>query len=82
VLRYVIPKLSWTKRFQKGNDFELISRYGLDAKNFLFMVRIGKRFFCLGGGEQGLKLITEVAEEELDKREVQIQDEEAKEQNS
>lgn len=64
ILRYLLPKLSWAKKWQKGNQMELLARYGLDPNCAIYLVRIGKRYFALGGGEQGLHLITEVSAEE------------------
>lgn len=64
VLRYLLPKLSWAKKWQKGNQIELVARYGLDPGCAVYLVKIGKRFFALGGGEQGLQVITEVSSEE------------------
>lgn len=66
ILRYVIPRLAWTKKWQRGKDFELVSRFGLDPRHVLYLVRIGKRFFALGGGEKGVSLLTEVPKEEME----------------
>lgn len=65
ILRYLLPKLSWAKNRQKGNQMELMARCGLDTGRVIYLVRIGKRYFALGGGEQGLHLITEVSSEEV-----------------
>lgn len=64
-LRYVLPRFVGGGRLAKGNFFEVIAKQGIDFRRMLYVVRIGKRYFVLGGAEQGLNLITELKEEEL-----------------
>lgn len=59
VLRFVIPRLSWSKKWQKGDHFELISRFQLGPKHTLYLVRIDEKFMVLGGSEQGLNVVCE-----------------------
>ena len=65
VLRFILPRMMGNKRWNKEGHFELISRFGLDIRKSLYLVRVGKKFFLLGGAEQGLHLLSEVSEEDL-----------------
>ena len=49
-----------------AQHFELISWHRLDQKKTLYVVRIGKRHFALGGTDASLNLLTELDESELD----------------
>lgn len=65
ILKYWLPKMTWVKRMQKTKEFELLSKFIVDRGIALYLVRIGNRFFALGGNEKGLQTITEVSKEEL-----------------
>lgn len=67
-LRFLLPRFLSNKRFNKGGHFELIARYGLDMRKALYLVRVGKRFFVLGGAEQGLRLLSEIDPSDLGER--------------
>lgn len=64
-LRFFLPRMMGNKRWNKEGHFELISRYALDVRRALYLVRVGKKFFVLGGAEQGLHLLTEVSKDDL-----------------
>ncbi|MDO8527191.1 MAG: flagellar biosynthetic protein FliO [Deltaproteobacteria bacterium] len=66
VLRYVLPKMSWAKKWQKSGHFELIDRFGLDNKRTLYLVRVGKKYLVVGGGEQSLNLLAELPHAEVE----------------
>lgn len=65
VLRFVLPRTMGNKKWNKEGHFELIARYGLDMRRALYLVRVGKKFFVLGGAEQGLHLLSEVSKDDL-----------------
>ena len=65
ILRFVLPKLSWARKWQKTGNFELVDRFGLDYKRALYLVRVGKKHLVLGGTDQNLSLLTEISHEEL-----------------
>lgn len=64
-LKFFLPRFLGNRRFNKGEHFELIARYCLDIRRALYLVRIGKKFFVLGGSEHGMNLISEVSKDEL-----------------
>ena len=66
ILKIFLPRFLGNKRFNKGGHFELIARYGLDVRRALYLVRVGKKYFVLGGAEQGLNLLAEVSKDELE----------------
>ncbi len=49
-----------------GRHFELLSWFRLGHKNTLYIVRIGKRVFALGAGDQQVNVISEMQEDELE----------------
>ncbi len=65
VLRVVLPRMMGNKQWNKQGHFELIARYGLDMRKALYLVRVGKKFFILGGAEQGLHLLAEVSKDDI-----------------
>jgi len=67
ILKFLLPRFMGNQHSNKGGHFELISRYALDLRRALYLVRIGKRFFVLGGAEQGLHLLTEISKDEIEK---------------
>lgn len=66
ILRYLVPRLSWTRKMQKSGPFELISRFGLDAGLALYLIKVGRRYLLLGGGNQGVRFLTEVNRDEIE----------------
>lgn len=64
-LRFFLPRLIGNRRWNKQNHFEILSRFALDARRALYLMRIGKRYFVIGSAESGLNLISEIASEEL-----------------
>lgn len=67
LLKFFLPRFIGNQRANKEGHFELVSRYALDLRRALYLVRVGKRFFVLGGAEQGLNLLTEISQNELEK---------------
>lgn len=67
VLRYVLPKLAWARKFQKTGNFELIDRFGLDFRRTIYLVRVGKKYLVLGGSEGGLHCLSELEPQELER---------------
>jgi len=67
ILRYVLPKLSWARKFQKTGNFELIDRFGLDFRRAIYLVRVGKKYLVLGGSESGLHCLSELKPDELER---------------
>lgn len=65
ILKFFLPRFLGNKRFNKDGHFELISRYSLDIRRALYLVRIGKKYFVLGGAEQGLHLLSEISKDDL-----------------
>ncbi len=48
-----------------ANHFELVSWHRLDQKKSVYVVRIGKRVFALGGSEHSVNLISELNPSDL-----------------
>ena len=69
LLRFVVPKLSWARKWQKSGNFELVDRFGLDYKRAIYLVRVGKKHLVLGGSDQGLHLLKELAPEDVHTKE-------------
>lgn len=65
ILKYVVPRLSWTKKWQSNGYFEVVSRFNLDQKRTLHLVKVCNRYLLLGGSDTGLSLITELSQEEV-----------------
>ena len=65
LLRYFLPRLMGGQKYNKGNYFEVLIRYGLDVRRSLYVVRAGERFFILGGAENGITCLTELKSEDL-----------------
>ena len=72
VLRYFLPKMAWTKKWQKNGNFELIARFGLDFRRTLYLVRVGKKYLVLGGADQGIHLLTELSSGEIESNDEKI----------
>lgn len=70
-LRYLLPRLAWTKKWQKPGYCELISTFGLDAGRTLYLVKVGKKILLLASQGQGLNLISEITPAELEHLEKQ-----------
>lgn len=64
-LRFVLPRMMGNKRFNKSGHFELLARYSLDFRRALYLVRVGKKYFVVGGAEQGLHLLSEISKDDL-----------------
>ncbi len=69
VLKYLLPRMSGLKKWQKGDTFELVSRFNLDYKRTIYLVRVGKKYLVLGGAEGGLQLLAELPEGDVTTRE-------------
>lgn len=65
LLRFFLPRWMGNRRWNKNGHFELISRYALDMRRALYLVRVGKRYFILGGADQGIHLLSEVSPDDL-----------------
>jgi flagellar biogenesis protein FliO len=66
LFRYVLPR---TKLGRRGAPTwaSVEDAVRIDAHKSLYLVRILERYFVLGGGEQGLQLITELSPSEGEK---------------
>jgi len=67
LLKYILPRMSGAKKWQKDSHFELVSRFHLDYKKTLYLVRVGKKHLVLGGAEHNLTLLKELEPNEMDK---------------
>ena len=67
ILKYAVPRLSWAKKWQGHDRFEIISRFNIDAKHALYLVKVHQRFLLLGSSDSGLNLLTELNEAEVAK---------------
>lgn len=65
ILKYLVPRLSWAKKWQGHDRFEIISRFNIDPKHALFLVKVHRRFLLLGSSDSGLSLIKELEEGEI-----------------
>ncbi|MDP2599985.1 MAG: flagellar biosynthetic protein FliO [Deltaproteobacteria bacterium] len=66
LLKYVLPRISGAKKWQKNGHFELVSRFTLDYKKTLYLVRVGKKHLVLGGAEHNLTLLKEWEQSEIE----------------
>lgn len=64
LLKFFLPRYLGQKRWNKNNQFEMVSRFPLDVKRALYVVRIGKRYCVLAGSEHGFTKVTDLSEEE------------------
>lgn len=65
ILKYLVPRLSWAKKWQDHDRFEIISRFNIDPKHALVLVKVHRRFLLLGSSDSGLSLIKELEEGEI-----------------
>lgn len=65
ILKYLVPRLSWAKKWQGHDRFEIISRFNIDPKHALVLVKVHRRFLLLGSSDSGLSLIKELEEGEI-----------------
>lgn len=66
ILKYVVPRLGFTKRFHQGKVFRVLNRFQLEPRKTLYLVNIGKRYLVLGVADSGIQVVTEVTKEEAE----------------
>lgn len=65
VLKYAVPHIGLTKRFQQGRFFTVLGRAHLEPRKSLYLVQVGKRYFVLGAAEHGINLVAELSEADV-----------------
>jgi flagellar biosynthetic protein FliO len=65
ILKYVVPRLGFAGKLQAGKYIHLISRFSLDPKKSLWIVRVGTRHFLLGSGESAVNTLAELDEQDI-----------------
>lgn len=60
VLKYAVPRLSLTKKFQADNRIKILSRVSLGPKQHLYLVKIDEKCILLGVTDQAVNKIIEL----------------------
>ncbi|MBT3182534.1 MAG: flagellar biosynthetic protein FliO [Deltaproteobacteria bacterium] len=61
ILKYAVPRIGLSKRFQKGSYFSILGRYQLEPRRSLYLVEVGGRYFVIGSADHGINLISELS---------------------
>jgi len=64
VLRVAAKKLYGARR--RGSSMAVLDHLPLDQRRSLYIVEVGQRKLLVGGGESGVTLLTELADEDLE----------------
>jgi len=65
VLRFLMPRVSGY-RGQTGELFEIISRFPLEARKTLYLVRVGQEYHLLGVGEHNINFLAKIEKHEVE----------------
>lgn len=73
LLAYISMKLSrsYMSNFKKGMFMKVIETIPVYNKSAVSIVQIGAKYFVLGVSEQGMQIITELTENEMDEMKAQ-----------
>ncbi|NLK73556.1 MAG: flagellar biosynthetic protein FliO [Clostridiales bacterium] len=73
LLAYISMKLSrsYMSNFKKGMFMKVIETIPVYHKSAVSIVQIGTKYFVLGVSEQGMQIITELTEKEMDEMKAQ-----------
>lgn len=63
VLKYAVPRLSFTKRFTQNQRIKILSRVALAPKQHLYLVKISERCILLGATDHTVTKIMDVEDE-------------------
>jgi len=63
VLKYALPRLTLSKRFQENRDIKIISKFSLGAKRDLYLVKIKEKSILLGVTDQSIGKIADINNE-------------------
>lgn len=66
ILKYVVPRMGYFRKFTAGRTISIVARQSLDHKNHLYIVRVGAKYALVGSSERGLKLIMELKKEDVE----------------
>ena len=64
ILKYAVPHIGLSKRFQKGSYFAIMGRYQLEPRRALYLIEVGGRYFVIGSADHGISLIAELSQKE------------------
>lgn len=65
LLRFVVPRLSWTKKFKENPYFKIVSRFTLEHKKSLYLIKAGDKNLVIGVTETGIHKLAELANEDI-----------------
>lgn len=65
ILKYAVPRIGIMKRFHHGKHFRVMGRHVLEPGKSLYLVHTGDKYLVLGVAENGISLITELAEKDV-----------------
>lgn len=65
ILKFIVPKLGFTQR-NKFKVIEIRSRFTLEPKKNLYVLRVADRHLVVGTTEQNLQVLTELKPDEVE----------------
>ncbi len=60
ILKYLVPRLSFAKRFANAGDVKILSRTNLGPKQYLFLVKVQKKCMLLGVTDHSINKISDL----------------------
>jgi len=64
VLKFLVPRLSFAKRYHEEKMFNVISRYQLEPKKSLYLVKVSEKYLVLGVSDSAIQTLTTLTKEE------------------
>ncbi len=65
VLKYAVPKLSFTKRLMAGKGIKILSRMSIGNKQYLYLVKVAGKCILIGATDGGINKIDDIDENKL-----------------
>lgn len=60
VVRYILPRLNFAKKFQSDQHIKILSRISLGPKQYLYLVKIYEKCILLGATDHGINKIADL----------------------
>lgn len=65
-IKFLLPRLGMAKFGRQGRAVEVLGRFNLEPKKFLWIVRVGQRRFLLGSTEAQISCVAELTAKDLE----------------
>lgn len=65
VLKFLAPRSKLFQRMTQGQHLHVLSRASLGARQYIWLVRVGTRYFLLGAGHGGVTALAELTEKDV-----------------